>query len=257
MTSSSSWDARLRNSDVAWVKFDPIAYVDHNYRDIQAEDAEILRIVGDHFADHFRTTHTTGPVSGIDVGAGPNLCPALAMLPWCEEITLLEYSSANVTYLENQVRSYDANWDHFWDVLREHDAYSALELDPRERFRRAVEVKEGSIFDLAPDEGRWSLGTMFFVAESMTTSSQEFRLGVECFVRALIPGAPFAAAFMEHSMGHYAGEHFFPACGVGESEVHASLETLADDLKVRRLVSSACLREGHGGMILACGRRRQ
>ncbi len=240
-----------------WAAFDPIAYVERNYRDVNAEDAEILRIVRDHFADHFRTTHTTGPVSGIDVGAGPNLYPALAMLPWCGEITLLEYSPANVRYLENQVASYDAHWDHFWDVLSEHEAYRALESDPRERFRRAVEVKKGSLFDLARDEGRWSLGTMFFVAESMTTSWQEFRLGVERFLRALTPGAPFAAAFMEHSEGHYAGEHFFPACDVGESEVHASLERLADDLKIMRPVSSACLREGYGGMILACGRRRR
>lgn len=241
---------------MSWAEFDPIAYVDHNYRDMQAEDAEILCIVRDHFADHFRRYPAT-PVSGIDVGAGANLYPALAMLPWCEEITLLEYSSANVRYLESQVAAYDANWDQFWDVLREHEAYRALGMDPRERFRRAVEVKGGSILDLARYEGRWSVGTMFFVAESMTTSWQEFRLGVERFLRALTPGAPFAAAFMEHSKGLYAGERFFPACDVGESEVHASLEKLADDFKVVRPASSACVRDGYAGMLLACGRRRQ
>jgi hypothetical protein len=256
MTSGPSWDAQLKNSDVAWEKFDPIAYVDHNYRDIQAEDAEILHIVRDHFADHFRTTHTTGAVSGIDVGAGANLYPALAMLPWCEKITLFERSPANVSYLESQVASYDATWDQFWDVLREHEAYRALETDPRERFRRTVEVKEGSIFDLERYEGRWSLGTMFFVAESMTTSRQEFRLGVERFMRALTPGAPFAAAFMERSVGHYVGEHFFPSCEVRESQVHVSLETLADDFKLMPLASSTCVRDGYGGMLLACGRRR-
>ncbi|MCE7051699.1 SCO2525 family SAM-dependent methyltransferase [Streptomyces purpurascens] len=254
MTSRSSWNTR--NSDVAWAKFDPIAYVDHNYRCIQEDDAEILRIVRDHFADHFRTTDTTGPVSGIDVGSGPNLYPALAMLPWCEEITLLEYSPANVRYLEGQVMSYDANWDQFWDVLREHEAYRSLGMGPRDRFCRAVEVKEGDLFDLARHEGRWSLGTMFFVAESMTSSRPEFRLGVERFLRALTPGAPFAAAFMEHSMGHHAGEHFFPACDVGEPEVQASLDAFAIDVTVVRPQSHAQVRDGYSGMILACGRRR-
>ncbi|MFC9126799.1 SCO2525 family SAM-dependent methyltransferase [Streptomyces sp. NPDC057099] len=254
MTSRSSWNAR--NSDVAWAKFDPIAYVDHNYRDMQEVDAEILCIVRDHFADHFRTTDTTGPVSGIDVGAGANLYPALAMLPWCDEITLLEYSPANVSYLKSQVAYYDPNWDQFWDVLREHEAYRALGMDPRERFGLAVEVKEGNLFDLARHEGRWSLGTMFFVAESMTSSHQEFRLGVERFLRALTPGAPFAAAFMEHSKGLGVGEYFFPACDVGEPEVKASLDAFATDVTVVRPESHAKVRDGYSGMILACGRRR-
>lgn len=253
MTLRSSGDTQL-NADVSWAAFDPIAYVDHNYRDLQAEDAEILHIVRDHFGDHFRTP-PVGPVSGIDVGAGANLYPALAMLPWCDEITLLERSPANVRYLESQVDSYDANWDQFWRVLCKNDVYGALDMDPRAKFRDAVRVRSGNLFDLVRHEGQWSMGTMFFVAESMTTSHKEFARGVECFLRALAPGAPFAAAFMEHSMGYHAGEHFFPACDVGESEVHESLLPFAGEFETARLKASAALREGYSGMIVAWGRR--
>ncbi|MBD0837574.1 SCO2525 family SAM-dependent methyltransferase [Streptomyces sp. TRM68416] len=253
MTLRSSGDAQL-NADVSWAAFDPIAYVDHNYRDLQAEDAEILSIVRDHFGEHFRK-RAVGPVSGIDVGAGANLYPALAMLPWCDEVTLYERSSANVRYLRSQVDSFDGNWDQFWRVLCKNDAYAALDIDPRARFREVVKVRPGDLFDLVRHEGEWSLGTMFFVAESMTSSHEEFRRGVECFLRALAPGAPFAAAFMEHSKGYHAGEHFFPACDVGESEVYASLERFADDFKTTRLKSSAAVRDGYSGMIVAYGRR--
>ncbi|CAM5649016.1 hypothetical protein SANTM175S_10556 [Streptomyces antimycoticus] len=66
------------------------------------------------------------------------------------------------------------------------------------RFKEAVqEPVAGSLFDLCSGAERWDLGTMFFVAESITTSLDEFRRGVGCFMSALNPGAPFAAAFME------------------------------------------------------------
>ena len=254
MTQRSSGDVQLKNKDVRWAAFDPIAYVDHNYRDLQAEDAEILNMIRDHFGDHFRK-QGVGPVSGIDVGAGANLYPALAMLPWCDEITLFERSPANVAYLTRQVDSYDPNWDQFWDVLCESEAYNSLGVDPRERFHKVVSVEQGDLFQLAGYKRQWSMGTMFFVAESMTTSHQEFSLGVERFMRALAPGAPFAAAFMEHSKGYHTGDHFFPACDVGESEVRASLEAFAGDFKVQRLESAAELRDGYSGMIVACGWR--
>ncbi|MFD0436206.1 SCO2525 family SAM-dependent methyltransferase [Streptomyces chartreusis] len=254
MTQRSSRGVQLKNAEVRWAAFDPIAYVDHNYRDLQAEDAEILHMLRDHFGDHFRK-QGSGPVSGIDVGAGANLYPALSMMPWCDEITLFERSPANVGYLRSQVQSYDRNWDQFWSALCEHEAYNSLGADPRERFSKVVSVEQGDLFDLARYERQWSMGTMFFVAESMTSSHQEFHLGVERFMRALAPGAPFAAAFMEHSKGYHAGEHFFPACDVGESEVRASLETFAGDFKVQRLESAAEVRDGYSGMIVAYGWR--
>jgi len=244
----------VKNAEAAWSAFDSIAYVDHNYRDLQAEDAEILHIVRDHFADHFRK-QGVGPVYGIDVGAGANLYPALSMLPWCDEITLFERSPANVAYLESQVDSYAENWDQFWAALCGKEDYAISCAAPRARFRKVVKVRQGDIFDLERLGGRWSVGTMFFVAESMTSSHQEFTLGVERFMRTLAPGAPFAAAFMEHSQGYHTGEQFFPACDVGENEVRESLEPFADEFKVHRLKSEAGLREGYSGIILSYGWR--
>lgn len=248
-------DDQVKNADVAWDAFDPIAYVDHNYRDLQAEDAEILHIIRDHFGDHFRRKDT-GPVRGVDVGAGANLYPALSMMPWCGEVSLVEHSTANVEYLKGQVASYGENWDQFWGALCEHEAYRSLGFDPRVRFREVVKVEQGDIFGLERFGGPWSVGTMFFVAESMTGSPQEFAQGVACFMRALAPGAPFASAFMEHSMGYHVGDRFFPACDVGESEVRASLEPFVGDFKVQRLKSAAGVRDGYSGMILAYGWRR-
>ena len=244
----------MKNAEAAWGAFDSISYVEHNYRVLQAEDAEILTIVRDHFEGHFRN-RVDDPVYGIDVGAGANLYPALSMLPWCHEIIQFERSPSNVDYLASQVGSYAKNWDQFWRVLCGNKGYGALGADPRARFREIVKVQQGDIFDLKRFAGRWSVGTMFFVAESMTSSLDEFTLGVECFMRALKSGAPFVAAFMEHSEGYHTGEQFFPACDVGESEVRESLEPFADGLKVQRLETEPAVRDGYSGMILSYGWR--
>ncbi|MER5917528.1 SCO2525 family SAM-dependent methyltransferase [Streptomyces sp. NPDC001982] len=256
MTSGTA--AQKLNDEVSWDDFDPGAYISHNYLKMQAVDEEIVSRVRDHFSDHFRGGGRVA--SGIDVGAGPNLYPALAMLPWCDRITLLERSSRNLEYLRGQCADYDRHWDQFWDVLCRDEAYAELDVTPRVRFKEAVQQPEpGSLFDLCADTRRWDLGTMFFVAESITTSIDEFRRGVGCFMSVLNPGAPFAAAFMEHSQGYRVGEVDFPATReIDEAEVETALGDFTQDAKMYRLANPGDLvRDGYTGMILVCGRRKE
>ncbi|MFE6482974.1 SCO2525 family SAM-dependent methyltransferase [Streptomyces sp. NPDC057757] len=254
MDSRSREEVWQLNTEAPWDHFDPLDYVDHNYLSVLAEDEEIISVVRSHFSDHFQKN--SGPVvQGIDVGSGANLYPAFLMLPWCEKITLLDRSSANVRYLERQVDRYDSNWDQFWDILCGNGSYAALGGDPRERFRRVVRSEKGDLFDLLRREGYWSLGTMFFVAESLSTSHEKFESGVECFLRSLAPGAPFAAAFMEHSKGYWVGGNLFPACDVNELQVRESINRYARDVKTRRLGQPNVVREGYTGMIVAWGLR--
>ncbi|MFE7077439.1 SCO2525 family SAM-dependent methyltransferase [Streptomyces sp. NPDC057620] len=245
----------MLNTDAPWDAFDPHAYIDHNYRYLLDADAEIIRRVGRHFSDQFRGNFER-PVLGIDVGAGANLYPALSMLPWCSEITLLERSPQNVTYLEGQRPHFDPEWDRFWELLCEDEGteYSRLDADRLERFSRTVRVEEGDLFGLARPNllGRWQMGTMFFVAESLSSSHEEFRHAVECFMHVLAPGAPFAAAFMEGSKGYSVGDRFFPACDVNELQVDEILEPLTEKLEYSSLGE---VRPGHTGIILALGCR--
>ncbi|MEV6176116.1 SCO2525 family SAM-dependent methyltransferase [Streptomyces sp. NPDC052015] len=256
MTSGSP-TADVKNADVPWDAFDPDEYIKRNYIEIQPVDREILSRVRDHFRDHFQGR--AGRVAaGIDVGAGPNLYPALAMLPWCDRVTLLERSARNLDYLDSQLAGYDANWDQFWDVLREQPEYADLGMDPRARFKEAVgKPVAGSLFDLCGKDERWDLGTMFFVAESITTSLEEFRRGVGCFMSALNPGSPFAAAFMEHSEGYRVGSHEFPARDIDAKEVRSVLKDYTEGVTIHRMANPKQLvRTGYTGMILACGRRK-
>lgn len=241
-----------RNADAPWSKFDPEVYVDNNYRTPLEVDLLIVRLMRDYFSRCF-AEGIPDSVRGVDVGAGANLYPALSMLPWCEKVLLLEYAHPNVEYLEKQVSpgGYDTAWDAFWEVLREAPAYHAVE--PKALVSEIVRVERGNLFDLEEGHRRWDLGTMFFVADSMSECPDEFHRGVRCFMNALSEGAPFVAAFMKESVGYHVGEHHYPAYRVNEERVRESLEPFTGELEIHDL--HHMVRPGHEGMLLALGRR--
>lgn len=69
----------LKNSQAPWDSFDSRDYFEHNYRSLREDDRRILTAVRDHFGAHLG--HNGGELRGLDVGAGTNLYPSLAMLP--------------------------------------------------------------------------------------------------------------------------------------------------------------------------------
>jgi hypothetical protein len=236
------------NSDVDWDTFDPEAYRNHNYLTLRDDDHQIMEMIRDFFADARLTN-----ARGVDVGAGSNLYPSLAMLPFCERLDLREFSTPNVAWLKTQVKHFDEKWDDFWAVYQKNLAYAGV-VDPRATMAAIASVRRSNLFRLPPRT--WDIGTMFFVACSLSTDIQEFHQATRCFVRSLKPGAPFAAAFMEGSKGYAVGEAVFPAVRIRIDEVRDSLAPVAyDDVVITRITTGDPLRDGYsGGMILAMGR---
>ncbi|GAA5061041.1 hypothetical protein HNP84_008869 [Thermocatellispora tengchongensis] len=239
------------NSEYPWDEFDPYLYFQHNYGILRPDDREIIERVGKFFSG---ITDIYG-AEGVDVGTGPNLYPALALLPLCRTITMVEYSRSNVEWLEREVKRYSPSWEPFWEVLAEHRKYQEVG-DPRAALARRAQVWKGSLFRLPPTR-KWHVGTMFFVAESITGTQAEFVRALRAFMNALRPTAPFAIAFMENSTGYKVGEHFFPAVKVDAGIVESKLEPYTDTLHVHHIDSDGLLRDGYSGMILAYGRLRK
>jgi hypothetical protein len=236
------------NAAYKWDLFDPDLYVLDNYAEVYEDDRRILQLVRDYFdsiADTIRPdTH------GIDAGAGANLYPALSMLPFCERVTLLERGIQNRMWLRQQKHGFSAMWDNYWSHLAKRPAYQKTE--PREAILYKAQVRAGTIYKLP--RAKWGMGTMFFVAESITDQKREFNLAVESFMRALKPGAPFAAAFMRESTGYRVGAIEYPAVSIRHVDVEHCLTPLVEEMQVTSLRSSKPLREGYHGMILALGR---
>jgi hypothetical protein len=240
-----------KNAAFDWDSFDPVDYVEHNYATLRQDDGKILVEMREYFAAAGIPHREPG--KGIDVGSGPNLYPALAMLPFCKEITLSDVSASNIKYLDSEVLDFSKSWDDFWNVLAESSPYSRIK-DPRADLRIKATLKPGDLFKLSRAE--WNIGTMFFVAESISSERHEFDRAINRFVRALKPGAPFAAAFMESSEGYWVGGRPYPAVAIGKDDVDGCLRGIAYDVSIQHwpVDTDDPLRLGYKGMILALGR---
>jgi hypothetical protein len=233
-----------RNDSVNWDDFDPGIYYHDNYCQLRDDDQQILRGICDFF-------RASGVSAGraLDVGTGANIYPALAMLPICTDLTLWEHSAANVAWLHEEVAHFSALWLPFWaEVCAGIPAANGI--DPRVELASRARVRRGSIFGLP--QRQWDLGTMSFVAESMTTSRSEFFEAVRSFVTSLKRGAPFAATFMSNSDGYRVGRHYFPAVAIGPGDVAQCLTSLARNVTIRRISTTEPIRDGCE-MLLAVG----
>jgi hypothetical protein len=240
------------NEAAAWSDFDTDAYWHNNYASVLPEDAEIIRCASKFL------TEACGPPSpykrAVDVGAGANLYPGLLMLPWAKNIVFTEYASPNINWLSENLADTPGewHWQPFWDLVASLPGYRAVE-HPRHELAAVHEVRTVSIFDLPPSA--WDLGSMFFVADGMTTEEAEFKRAVRSFLGALVPGSPFMMAFMESSAGYDVGGIRFPAVKVTPTSLDVVLadlpvtgtSVLRTDNSVRRL------RTGYDAMLFVTG----
>jgi hypothetical protein len=243
-------EAIEENASLPWDSFEPEEYVKNNYVRLHEEDAQIVELTGRHFT---ATADTDLVRHGVDVGTGANLYPVFAMLPFCENIDLLEPNRKNRAWLESQLDGYAAYWDPYWNRLQTSAPYA--DVDPRATLARRASVRHGNVFALP--RRKWDMGTMFFVAEGITSFKSAYREAVRRFVGSLKVGAPLAAAFMGASTGYTVGDVRFPAVSITSTNVKELLAPLVDELRVE-LVSSPSpsekVRPGYKGMILALGR---
>ncbi|GLH98977.1 hypothetical protein Pa4123_42520 [Phytohabitans aurantiacus] len=241
---------RRENDQHPWDRFDSEAYFKKNYASMRDDDRQILQ----RMAQFFSSRLEPGPRRyGLDVGPGTNLYPALTMLPFCESIFLWERSLPNITWLRAETEKFRPSWDAFWGQLNRFRKGRA-QGDPRLRLARSARLCRGSIFDLPVHS--WDMGTMFFVAESITSDYVEFREATQAFVRSLKPGAPFVAAFMEESKGYRVGSYDFPAVPVTIDDIRECLSDVADSTVERIISDDPPLRDGYSGMLLALGQAR-
>ena len=241
---------QVGNEDVDWDHFDSQAYFSHNYGELRKDDARIIEVV----AGFFQRTAPAGRVGqAIDVGSGTNLYPALTMLPYSSRVTLFERAFTNRAWLDRELERPRRSWMQFWDAIADgRPAYAPINK-PLEVLHGRADVARGNVFSLAAD--RYDMGTMFFVAESITTRMGEFERATRNFVNSLRRNAPFAAAFMRNSSGYLVADQRFPACSVSEEDVRRALAPVARTVDIET-VESNDLRDGYCGMMVATGRRK-
>jgi hypothetical protein len=242
----------VRNNAVAWSDFHADEYFKINFATVLPEDAEIIG-----HASKFLIAACEAPgrfKTAVDVGAGTNLYPGLLMLPWAEHIVFAEYAPDNIRWLNENLAdgSGEWRWQPFWELVADQPCYQDVK-QPRSRLAAAHEVRALSIFDLPARA--WDLGSMFFVADSMTEDPEEFEDAVRAFLGSLVPGAPFVMAFMEGSSGYEVGGVWFPSVRVTPESLDALLGRLpvTGNSVLRTDNSIRQLRPGYDAMLLVTG----
>jgi hypothetical protein len=248
------------NADPDWETFSSDEYWRSNYAEMQAEDQEIIGRVSLFFHKAFDGRDRAQ--RAIDVGSGTNLYPALLMLPWAEQILLTDLSESNVRWLRRHVMDDDApwTWQPFWRRMCDFEDYGQID-EPRRHLRRACTglpghagIEQRSVFELREASVQWQLGTMFFVAESITEDPKEFHTAIDVFVGSLQPHSPFAATFMAGSHGYSVDDKPFPALSITPDDVTEQFKKLGvSELSVELLETEKRVREGYTEMIVATG----
>lgn len=242
----------IRNASVPWSDWDADEYRKVNYSELLPEDAEIIE-----FASKFLIGACGEPSRfkrAVDVGTGPNLYPALLMLPWAGHIVLTEYAPANIGWLTEHLTDVSGEWpwQPFWNLVADLPGYRTID-DPRRRLAAVHEVRALSIFDLPPCT--WDLGSMFFVADGITSDREEFESGVRAFLSALVPGSPFLMAFMEGSTCYDVRGVKFPSVQVTPDSLDALLTRLpVTDTRILRTDKTIRqVRPGYDAMLFVTG----
>jgi len=249
----------------SWDKFDPLEYAKRNYENMLPEDKIIIESVSKAIKEYGIKKNQFE--NAADVGAGPNLYPAMLLSPYVKgKIDLIEYSSSNRQYLEKvlgnnpqgEYLEHKENWIKYSKIIE-----SMSEEDNKDSFDKTkdkIAIKAGSIYDLP--QKQYSAVSSFFCTESITDKPKEFQKALESLMSSLRPGGLFVVTHMVGSEGYYAGEGTkFPAVNFSEDDLKRAYQSIdvISDFHLERAEASAGekkAREGYHGMAVVIGHKK-
>jgi hypothetical protein len=230
-----------------WNKFQSSAYVGINYSTIHEEDKQIINSLLIVFSGHKKLK------KALEVGVGPNLYPAMVIMPYVENLDLVEYSKENVAYLVNNINNINQDWELFRKYLYARDKVYKPSI-----FKQLickVRIKQGSIYTLPSNQ--YDLVSMFFCAESITDHYPTFARASYRFVRSAKKGGLVLAAFMEKSKGYTVAGVRYPAVSITKEKVYKIFKPILSDMEVINIrKSNKALRDGYSGMLLVVGNKK-
>src|SRR3989344_2225957 len=99
MIKNKHFGKSINNSQILWEKFDPESYVRNNYSYIHPEDRNIIKILIKYYENIAQI------IASVEIGCGPNIYPLMLALPKVKYIDVIEYSTRNKSYLENNFKN--------------------------------------------------------------------------------------------------------------------------------------------------------
>ncbi|MER5738583.1 class I SAM-dependent methyltransferase [Streptomyces sp. NPDC002262] len=236
--------APRRNADADWDAWPVEAYLAENYRSLHPCDVAVIR----HHSALYRRLGPGSVERSVEFGAGPNLYPLMPAATACRAVDALEPGAAGHAYLRAQLRDGpDPSWQPFYALCRRLDP--ALPRTLAEALRGVTAVR-GDV--RAVRRHAYGLGSMSFVAESVTEDHEEFARVCRDFADCVRPGGHLLAAFMENMPSYRIGDGpLWPACPVDAGVVREAFAPHARRLEIRRVGKDRTLPDyGDTGILL-------
>ncbi|MEU3401150.1 class I SAM-dependent methyltransferase [Streptomyces filamentosus] len=236
--------APRRNADADWDAWPVQDYLAENYRRLHPCDVAVIR----HHAAVYRLLGPGSVERSVEFGAGPNLYPLMPAATACRRVDALEPGAAGHAYLRAQLRNGpDPSWQPFYALCRRLDPALPRTLAAALRGVRAVRGDARAV-----RRGAYGLGSMSFVAESVTEDREEFARVCREFIGCVRPGGHLLAAFMENMPSYRIGDGpVWPGCPVDAAAVRAAFAPYTRELAVRRVAKDRTLPDyGDTGILL-------
>lgn len=257
-----------RKEYTPWENFDPWEYANRNYgRGVLPEDRIIIQAVSKAFTK--MGVKLSQFESVADIGAGPNLYPAMLLAPFVKDsgfIKLIEYSLPNIQYLKvvlnpnarGQAMIHRRAWEEYGRHIEKicGEQYKGV----FERVQRLVKVEAGNIYGLYPKQ--FDAISSYFVTESITDNLDKFQSALNSAVNSLRPRGVFMIAHMLESKGYHAGVGtHFPAISLTISDLERAYSNTGATFRDFNITEAYASkgekkpREGYHGMVVVTGQR--
>lgn len=242
-----------------WKDFDVIEYVTRKYgKTLLKEDRFIISKVIETVQ---KLDIKPGSLQTVaDVGAGPNLYPAMLFAPLVKsksdggQIDLIEYSQANRAYVESILHGDgkplvpESVWRKFEELMaRESDLWEHALNGVKEKAR----VVAGDIFELPTDY--YDAISSYFVSESITEDMATCKKAVDSLINATKKDGFLMIAHMLGTQAWPAGEGTqFPAVPITVEDLHKMYDTKTK-VEIFETGAKPDDPKGHYGMALVVG----
>ncbi len=237
----------IMHETTEWNGFPTTTYLTNNYGVLHEEDMRIMQLT----ADFYKSINPIDSV--IDVGTGPNLYPALTLLPFAKKITLTDISESNLKFLREQTVSPSHIWSQYWRMLMKHDRAYRSGLYPQKL--QTVAVRKHNI--LTATSRRYTLATSHFCLEAISNQIDVFMNACKRFTELVHPDGYLVAVFMENSTHYFVDGVRYPTITVNQTLLLQIFGRLTKNINIVRIPrSKKPIRSGYSGILLLTAQRK-
>lgn len=204
-----------------WRKWNPHSYLKQYYETptIASDERSILR-----YLLPFLKKQPKPFTRAIEVGCGPTLHHAVALIPFVEELHMADYVQANLKHiqywLENSPNAH--NWDTYIReiIALEHTKETVQDRKKalRQKITTLTKIDLKKKYPLASG-ATYPLVASFYCADSIAQTKREWQTYMRHLFHVVAPGGTLILSALHRATGYQVGKHAFPSANITANDM--------------------------------------